>query len=224
MVTEFGVSGKLIMNALVMYDRETESLWSQFLSRAVSGELSGTELETIPLTMTTWEKWKEIQPETVALRKGSRILDPYAGYYAGGSAGVIGEANQDDRLPTKELVLGLGFDSEPVAFPHSKLEAEPLIQVTNAGETAVIYYDPTTNTALAFSTVVDGQELDFELVEQDGREWMQDTQTGTLWVPFTGQAVNGEMAGKALDRLHAVNAFWFAWSDFYPNTEIWGLG
>ena len=27
----FGVSGKLIMNALVLYDRQTDSLWSQFL-------------------------------------------------------------------------------------------------------------------------------------------------------------------------------------------------
>ena len=31
----FGVSGKLIMNALVMFDRQTETLWSQFLGEAV---------------------------------------------------------------------------------------------------------------------------------------------------------------------------------------------
>jgi hypothetical protein len=104
------------MNALVMYDRETESLWSQFLSQSVRGELMGTKLETIPLTLTTWDKWKETHPETVALRKGNRGGDPYIGYYGGRSAGVIGESNKDDRLPTKELVLGLGFDSEPVAF------------------------------------------------------------------------------------------------------------
>ncbi|HAG55000.1 MAG TPA: hypothetical protein DCL17_01190 [Dehalococcoidia bacterium] len=42
-VYEFGVSDKLIMNALVMYDRETRTLWSQFLSQAVMGELAGTE-------------------------------------------------------------------------------------------------------------------------------------------------------------------------------------
>ncbi len=42
-VHEFGVSGKLIMNALVMYDRETELLWSQFLSQSVQGDLGGHE-------------------------------------------------------------------------------------------------------------------------------------------------------------------------------------
>ena len=114
------------MNALVMYDRETRTLWSQFLSQAVMGELAGTELEIVPLTLTTWEKWKEVHPDTVALRKGSRGGDPYVGYYGGRSAGVIGESNQDDRLATKELVLGLGFDGDPLAFPHSQLRAQKL--------------------------------------------------------------------------------------------------
>jgi hypothetical protein len=218
------VSGKLIMNALVMYDRETESLWSQFLSQSVRGELVGTKLETIPLTLTTWEKWKETHPTTVALRKGSRGGDPYVGYYAGRSAGVIGESNRDDRLPTKELVLGLGFDTEPVAFPHSQLRAQQLVQLTHSGDPTVVYFDPATDTALAYDAVVDGQVLDFELIVRDGREYLQDAQTGTLWVPFTGQALDGELAGSALKRIHAINVFWFAWNDFYPETNIWGLG
>jgi hypothetical protein len=212
------------MNALVMYDRETESLWSQFLSQSVSGELTGTKLETIPLTLTTWAKWKETHPETIALRKGGRGGDPYVGYYAGRSAGVIGESNRDDRLPTKELVLGLGFDSEPVAFPHSKLRAEQLVQISHAGDPTVVYFDPATDTALAYAAMVNGLELDFELIERDGREWLQDTQTGSRWVPFTGQAIEGELAGTALERLHAINVFWFAWNDFYPDTDIWGTG
>lgn len=212
------------MNALVMFDRETRTLWSQFLSQAVEGDLAGTKLDIIPLTMTTWEKWKEIYPDTVALRKPNRGSDPYVGYYSGRSAGVIGEANKDDRLPTKELVLGLGAEGEPVAVPHSQLRTQPLVNLMNSGEPVVVYFEPDTATALAFAREVDGQVLDFELIEKNGREWLQDEQTGTLWVPFTGQAVNGELAGKGLKRLNAVNVFWFAWSDFYPNTEVWSVG
>lgn len=218
------MSGKLIMNALVMYDRETESLWSQFLSQSVRGQLAGTKLETIPLTLTTWSKWKEVHPQTVALRKGVRGGDPYVGYYAGRSAGVTGESNRDDRLPTKELVLGLGFDSRPLAFPHSVLKSEQLIQISHSGIPTAVYFDPTTNTALAYDSSVDGRALDFALVQIDGEEWLQDTETQSLWVPFTGQAVSGELAGSALKRLHAVNVFWFAWNDFYPETDIWGTG
>ncbi len=224
MVHEFGVSGKLIMNALVMYDRETESLWSQFLSQSVRGELTGTKLDIVPLTLTTWDKWKETHPETVALRKGRRGGDPYVGYYAGRSAGVIVESNRDDRLETKDLVLGLGFDSDPVAFPHSELRTEQLIQLSHAGVPTVVYFDPETDTALAYGAEIDGHSLDFELVEEDVREWLRDSQTGSLWVPFTGQALRGEFAGSALERVHAVNVFWFAWNDFYPETDIWGAG
>jgi len=61
-------------------------------------------------------------------------------------------------------------------------------------------------------------------MEKGGREWLQDDQTGTLWIPFTGHSYGGELVGNTLERLHAVNAFWFAWNDFYPDTEIWGLG
>jgi hypothetical protein len=174
------------MNALLMYDRETESLLSQLLSRSVRGELAGTKLETIPLTLTTWEKWKEIHPETVALRKGRAGGDPYGGYYAGGSAGVIGESNTDDRLPRKELVLGLGFDGEPIAFPHSQLKAQQIVHTINSGSPAVVYIDPATDIALAYGAMVGELELSFELIQQDGREWLRDEQTGSLWVPFTG--------------------------------------
>jgi hypothetical protein len=212
------------MNALVMYDRETKTLWSEFLSQAVQSELTGTKLETIPLTLTTWKKWKETQPDTVALRKGRRGGDPYDGYYFSRSAGVIGESNKDDRIPTKELVLGLGFDSDPIAFPHSKLKSEKLVHTSHAGTSAIVYFDPSTDTALAFGAVVDGQELSFKLIEKGGREWLKDDQTGTLWIPFTGQSYEGELIGNTLERLHAVNAFWFAWTDFYPDTEVWGLG
>ncbi len=157
------------------------------------------------------------------MRKGSRGGDPYIGYYAGGSAGVIGESNTDNRLPRKELVLGLGFDGEPVAFPYSQLKAQQVVHTENYSSPTVVYFDPATDTALAYGSVVDGQELSFELIEQDGRQWFQDEQTGSLWIPFTGQLVRGELAGFALVRLHAVNVFWFARNDFYPDTSVWGL-
>ena len=35
------MSGKLIMNALVMYDHQTDTLWSQFLGEGVKGPLIG---------------------------------------------------------------------------------------------------------------------------------------------------------------------------------------
>ena len=87
------MSGKLIMNALVMYDHQTNTLWSQFLGKGVKGELAGTELEVIPVTQTTWAAWRELHPDTLVLDKNGRYQsDSYASYYANGRAGVIGTA------------------------------------------------------------------------------------------------------------------------------------
>ncbi|MXY43452.1 MAG: DUF3179 domain-containing protein, partial [Dehalococcoidia bacterium] len=63
----FGVSGRLILNALVMYDRETESIWSQFLAKSVAGPLEGTELEIVPSLMTNFATWMKLHPDTLVL-------------------------------------------------------------------------------------------------------------------------------------------------------------
>ena len=57
---EFGTSGKLYNSNLLMYDRLTESYWSQALGLAVKGELTGTQLNLIPFDVITWGDWKEL--------------------------------------------------------------------------------------------------------------------------------------------------------------------
>ena len=114
----FGVSGKLIMNALVMYDHQTRTLWSQFLRKGVKGDLEGVELDVIPATQTTWATWKELHPDTRMMRTGGLGgYDNYNGYYASNRPGVIGQKNVDDRLATKALVVGVDFDGTAKAYP-----------------------------------------------------------------------------------------------------------
>lgn len=100
------------MNALVMYDRETDSLWCQFLGRAVSGPLKGTSLEIIPAQLTnyaSWTSWTSLNPDTLVLATWSSapVNDHYIQYYFSSNAGIIGEQNFGDRLQMKELVLGI---------------------------------------------------------------------------------------------------------------------
>ena len=105
----FGVSGKLIRNVLVMYDRQTESYWSQLLGEAVEGEMVGAKLNYLPSWFMTWEEWNGLHPDTVALDKNGRrgSGDAYDSYYASSRAGVIGRTNPDERLRTKEFVIGV---------------------------------------------------------------------------------------------------------------------
>ena len=154
------MSGKLIMNALVMYDRQTGTLWSQFLGRGVSGPLSGTPLEMIPVTLTTWERWLAEYPDTVALdkSKGHYIGDTYSTYYGmEHAAGVLGQEFKDDRLPNKELVLGVGFDDGPKAYPFSRLADERVVNDFAVDQPVVVYFDPTSDSAIAYERAIDGK-------------------------------------------------------------------
>ena len=211
------------MNALVMYDHQSETLWSQFLSRGVKGKFAGRQLEIIPIVQTTYGQWVSEYPDTAVLDKGRRgSFDPYDGYYADNAAGVIGESNVDNRLARKDKVVGIGFDAGPKAFPLDALDAMPIVNDTVAGTDVVIYYQPSTQTALVYDRFVDGRTLRFEqVVDSDGTVLLRDTATGSHFLPFTGRGIDGELKGVQLERVHAVVSFWFAWSDFYPDTELY---
>ncbi len=65
----------------------------------------------------------------------------------------------------------------------------------------------------------------------DGLAWtpppdspvLRDRSTGSL-INLHGQAFTGQLAEEKvfLPQLYSFNAFWFAWSIFYPGSEIWG--
>ena len=214
------------MNALVMYDKETGSLWSQFLGQAVRGKFLGRLLEPIPLTMTTWARWVEEHPDTLALDKngGFYSRDSYESYYdSNRSVGVIGQKNKDERLENKDLVLGVGFDDGPKAYPFEVLRRVRIVNDAILGQPALVYFDDTADTAFAYESTVDGRQLTFRLTGEDDEEYLVDNETGTKWVPFTGTAFEGEFAGRRLERIHSTASFWFAWTDFYPDTELFGI-
>ena len=221
----FGVSGKLIMNALVMYDHETESLWSQFLSEAVEGDLQGTKLELLPALQTNWSTWVELHPDTLALDKGGRFTrDPYQGYYAAEDAGVIGETRQDDRLYVKEFVIGLERDGMARAYPFSVLNDVPIVNDTFGDDSVLIVFDAESGGGAGFHRSLEMGTLTFELKEGSSEDslLMVDRETETLWKALTGEAIEGPLSGTTLEQLPTTLSFWFGWKDFYPDTEIYG--
>ncbi len=211
------------MNALVMYDHQTDTLWSQFLSRGVKGPLSGQQLEIVPSIQTTWDQWRALHPDTLALdKRGGYQRDTYEGYYRGGSAGILGEANKDGRLPGKELVVGIDLGGSAKAYPFTVIAAERVINDAFRGEGMVVTFEPVSETGAVFRSQVDGRSLTFHTLPDagDGIMLMQDQQTGSTWQAVTGRAIDGPLAGVALQRLPSHYSFWFAWSDFHPDTEL----
>ena len=233
----FGVSGKLIMNALVMYDHETGSLWSQFLGQSVRGEYAGTKLDFVPALMTDWATWVELHPDTKALdvAKGELVIttpkgelgssDPYSHYYASDRAGVLGETVRDDRLPTKEFVIGLEQNGEATAYSYRVLNETPVINDTFQEVHIVVALDVESGTGVVYQRTVEGQILTFDAAEDQGEGSlvMVDQETGSRWMALTGEAVEGPLDGATLKRFRSHLSFWFAWTDYYPHTKVYVL-
>jgi hypothetical protein len=217
----FGVSGKLIMNVLVMYDRQTSTYWSQLLGEAVEGPLEGTRLEYLPSWQTTWAEWRARHPDTLALDKGgTSSYDTYQGYYASDRAGVLGQATRDDRLYVKEWVVGVDWGGEQVAYPFSRLNDTPVVNDTVGGTDVLVVFNAGSATGIVFDRQVDGQALNFE----QGGEGLTlvDVETGSTWDGWNGVATAGPLEGQTLTRVKSTSSFWFGWKDWYPDTRVYG--
>lgn len=122
----FGVSGLLYNSDVLLYDRATQSLWSQILSTAISGTLKGTVLVPVPLTHTSWADWRARHPTTEVLStvtgfERDYAHDPYAGYDRVQRL-MFDVQHRDERFPLKEWVLGLRVNGKAKAYPFSVLE------------------------------------------------------------------------------------------------------
>ena len=161
----FGVSGLLYNSDVLLYDRATGSLWSQIMSRAVTGPLRGTALTAVPLTHTTWADWRARHPRTEVLSTDTGHArdyssDPYHGYDKVPRL-IFDVQHRDARVPLKEWVLGLRFDGASKAYPFTALErradASGRLIDTFAGRRVEIRYDRLHRSAEAFDS--DGRPL-----------------------------------------------------------------
>jgi len=123
--TTFGVSGLLYNSDVLLYDRETESLWSQLLSKAISGSRKGADLDMLALTHTSWSDWLELFPDTLVLssKTGFRrdyTRSPYGSYEQSKSLYFPVQPLNHDYHP-KEYVIGVNFDGKTKAYPFLEL-------------------------------------------------------------------------------------------------------
>lgn len=122
---QFGVSGLLYNSDVLLFDRETETLWSQLLSKGVSGKLVNKTLKIIPSSHTSWASWKKKHPQTKVLSTKTgfgRDYDrtPYAGYTKNSSI-YFPLAFKSKKYHPKERVIGISIGDKHKAYPFSEL-------------------------------------------------------------------------------------------------------
>ncbi len=129
---EFGTSGKLYNSNLVMYDRKTNSYWSQIEGLAIVGELTGTKLKPISIDTVVWRDWKKEHPDSEVLSQDTGYIrpygkDPYGSYYEN-SFVFFPVENSDDRVHPKTVIFGIGINGIYKAYREEDLKALKTIE------------------------------------------------------------------------------------------------
>ena len=207
----FGSSGFLYRSNKLMYDQETHSLWNQFTGRPVVGPLtgSGIELKTRPVAITSWQAWREANPETRVLsRETGHRRDyspgaPYGTYFASPEL-MFPALVRQEALQAKDYVFALRSSGTDKAWPLTRFDGGRVINDQAGILDLVLVGDAATRTVRAY--------------RRDGRSFEKGTSLAELkagdgaW-QVTEEALVGP-GGERLTRLPGHVAYWFAWAGY----------
>lgn len=112
----FGVSGLLYNSSGLLYDRETQSLWSPMMKRAVTGSSAGQTLNAIPIAHVSWKAWQRQHPTTWVLSTNTGFArdyntSPYLNYDKNNQL-LFPVLHQNPRYHPKDRVLGVCLDGQ----------------------------------------------------------------------------------------------------------------
>ncbi len=241
-ILDFGTSGELYQSALVMYDRQTESLWSHFLGQGLIGHFAGAELDLIPTQTISYGEWKAANPDGLVLTRDLGAPERYQSYYGQNPYGgydfeaadpiggfFIGEI--DRTLLAKARIVGITDDGGPIAVRFEDLIETPVIPVTEGGRNLVVFFRTGLASSLDSEVIADGRDVGqtgvFVPVAPDGTDLtfaadgdgFVDAETGSTW-NIQGHAIDGPLTGEQLEPVVHTNTFWFAWATYQPGTTI----
>lgn len=204
-----GNHGALWGNAMTWFDHETGSVWSQPLGEAIMGPLTGTRLELLPSTLTTWGDWIEQHPDSLALAA------------PGGFSGF--------DLETMAVVVEIGPDS--VAHPVPDVREVGVANSIVDGVPVAVSLDPDGDNWVVLSRQLDERvvELTAEPEAPSMREPSEsNARVGTVlvevggsgrWDAATGLGIDG--TAENLDRLPGFTSFPADYITFFPDGAFW---
>ncbi len=234
-ILDFGTSGALLNSSLVMYDRQTESLWSHYTGQAVVGHLVGAELDLIPVQTVSFEAFLTSHPdgEVLGLDTGHFRRygqNPYESYDSN-SRPFLFSGPTDDRLDPIARVVALRDGAEGVVIPTEVLAERRVVPFAFAGRELVAVFEPGTASALDSALISEGRDVGatgvfvrsldgrpLELVPAEGGGFV-DAASGAFYDILGRPADSG---ADALEPVEHLDTFWFAAAAFYPDAEIIG--
>ena len=215
-----------------MYDRLTNSLWNQFTGEPIIGPLwdSGVQLDFFPVLVTTWEEWVRLHPDTTVLDRETGHY-PATYYLPEENRGAIyydyfnspktmfAVPDRDDRLATKDVVLGVRVNDSFKAYPVAALQAERIVNDEVGGEGVVVLVSAASQGARAYFR---GDRV-FEAMEGAGvgiPSVIADVDGGT-WRVTEEFLVSEADESERLARIPTHTSYWFGWFQFHEDTELY---
>lgn len=160
---DFGVSGLIYNSNVLLYDRATQSLWSQVMKKAVTGPLQGTTLTQVPAQYTTWRDWLQQHPQSLLLSRDTGHqrnydISPYTEYRRLPMVNFA-TLHSDPRIPAKTWVVGVNVGEAALAVPFAELDklADGTLNVTVGPQVLEIRWDKAAQSARAFDAA--GEEF-----------------------------------------------------------------
>jgi hypothetical protein len=176
-----GVSGLLYNSNLIMWDRETESIWSQMRLEALSGPQMGSPSPMLPVLEMTWLAWRTLHPATLALSSATGFSRDYRSYpYVRGGLDYRTNDNDtfsstrpppDDQFENKDMVFGVSVNGSVKGYVWKRLQervgADQGVITDEVGGTpiAIVFHLPS-RYVHAFERTVGGGLVDLELRRQ----------------------------------------------------------
>ena len=234
-VYDFGVSGMLRDSDMVMYDRNTESLWQQITGEAIAGSLTASRLTVLPAQTVSFAVLADHFPQARVLSRSTGYArrygqNPYSGYEFGNQVLFPIKKLGKPRVPLMERIVAITGDGLAKAYPFSALRRLGVLEDTIESKRYVIFFQSGTRTVLDAESTADSRDVGAVgvfLPELEGRVLtfrhqdgaIVDQQTGSTW-NVLGVAMRGPVAGHRLTPVANTVAFAFAWLVFRPETEI----
>ncbi len=244
-IFDFGTSGRLYNSALVMYDRQTESLWSHYTGQAIAGVLTGAQLELIPVATVAFETFLADYPDGLVMTRPAGVqrsygTNPYPGYDRPDGSPFLFSGTPDPRLAPQARVLVIRHGGQAAAVVHETLAARAVVTVELGDIEVVAFHQPGTASPIdspqvalgrdigatgVYDPTVGGRRLTFtraaDASSSAGLGAFVDDQTGSGW-SLLGRSLSGPLAGTQLTPIEHLDTFWFAAAAFDGDIEIVG--
>jgi len=147
-VLDFGVSGLLYNSDVLLFDRQTDSLWSQIKKQAVTGPHQGLQFQALAVQHTSWSRWKKDHPNTQVLSFDTGYLrqygsNPYDGY-EDTVATLFPVKFRSEGFHPKQRVVGIEVNGQSRAWPLIELAkaGQPIRDHVGGKEVVVHYHKP----------------------------------------------------------------------------------